>query len=239
MDWPGPQDQAHPCRPTISCTAELTKPGTLEIEEGTQLSHVRDTTLSANEPILLKQTLARWLQLQLGTNGYTAAAMPPARYLDNMTFGPKLHFLDQGKYAPALALEAEIGVPTFVADEYAHHDDAFFTAFASKDLGPIHVDVNGGAYVWGLDVAAQTQWFVAAALSTALTSVVGAALEGYGFTDAPPLASRDGGVRAALGFTLRPWLVLDAGGDVGFFPSTRAYTLFLGATLIPVVLWRP
>jgi hypothetical protein len=28
--------------------------------------------------------------------------------------------------------------------------------------------------------------------------------------------------------------VFDLGGDVGFFPSTRAYSLFAGLTLIPV-----
>jgi len=238
MDLPGPSDAAHPCRPTVSCTAELTKPGTLEIEEGTSFSRLGGPSLAASAPVTIKQTLATWLQLQLGTNGYTALVAPPARYLDNVVFGPKLHLVDQGKVVPALALEAQLALPTFPEDGYARHDDAFFTAFASKDIGPVHVDLNGGAYVWGLEASPRTQWFGALALSTALSSLVGVAVESYGFTDAPPLASRDAGLRAALSFTLRPWMVLDAGGDAGFFPSTRAYSLFLGATFIPAVLWR-
>jgi hypothetical protein len=38
--------------------------------------------------------------------------------------------------------------------------------------------------------------------------------------------------------TARPWLVVDAGGDAGFFPSTRSVSVFLGMTIVPVVLWR-
>jgi hypothetical protein len=239
VDLPNAHDAAHPCRPTVSCTAELTTPGTLELEEGTLFSHLGGEALSATAPLLVKQTLTTWLQLQIGSNGYTVLARPPAHYLDNLYFGPKLHLLDQGKIAPSVALAAQLGLPTFDAAGYARHDDAFFTAFASKDIGALHVDWNVGAYVWGIDAGTQTQWFTALALSTAVSSVVGVALEGYGFTDAPPLASRDGGVRAAVSFTLRPWLVADAGGDVGFFPSTRVYSLFAGATFIPAILWRP
>jgi hypothetical protein len=40
-----------------------------------------------------------------------------------------------------------------------------------------------------------------------------------------------------LSLTPKPWLVFDFGGDVGWFPSTRAHSLFLGMTIIPVVLW--
>jgi hypothetical protein len=41
-----------------------------------------------------------------------------------------------------------------------------------------------------------------------------------------------------LGENIRPWLVFDCGGDVGLFPSTRAYSLFIGMTIVPVLLWR-
>jgi hypothetical protein len=42
----------------------------------------------------------------------------------------------------------------------------------------------------------------------------------------------------AIDHSPRPWLVFDCGGDVGFFPSTRAYSLFIGMTIVPVLLWR-
>jgi hypothetical protein len=32
--------------------------------------------------------------------------------------------------------------------------------------------------------------------------------------------------------------MFDVGGDAGWFPSTRAYSVFFGMTIVPVVLWR-
>ena len=37
---------------------------------------------------------------------------------------------------------------------------------------------------------------------------------------------------------LGTWLTFDVGGDVGFFPSTRAYSVFVGMSIIPAILWK-
>jgi hypothetical protein len=240
VDTPDARDSAHPCRPTVSCTADLTSPGTLEIEAGELYARASGGARAASIPVLLKQTLTPLVQLQAGSNGPTVLGpAPQARYLDNAIFGPKLHLLDQGDLRPSFALSAQLSLPTFPASGYALHDDAFFTAFASKDLGRLHVDFNVGLLAWQVDGAAQPQGFAALALSTPLSTLLGVALEGYVFSDAAPAATHDGGLRAALGLSARPWLVVDLGGDAGFFPATRAYSLFVGATVIPAVLWRP
>jgi len=239
IEPPDARDAAHPCRPTISCTADLTSPGTLEIEAGEAYAAASGGGHQASFPIELKQTLTPLVQLQAGSNGYTfLGPTPRAHYLDNVVFGPKLHLRDQGDVWPSLAVAAELGLPTFAAGGYTQSDDAFFTAFASKDVGPLHGDFNVGVELWQLDAAAKPQAFTALALSTALSSRLSVALEGYVFSDAAPVVSHDGGIRVAFGLTARPWLVIDVGGDAGFFPDTRAYTFFLGATVIPVVWWR-
>jgi hypothetical protein len=63
----------------------------------------------------------------------------------------------------------------------------------------------------------------------------GVEVEGYYFFPAEPAASRDGGLRGAVTYSLRSWLVVDAGGDLGWFPSIRRFTAFAGITVIPVV----
>jgi hypothetical protein len=240
-DWADARDQAHPCRPTVSCTADIVAPGRFEAEAGTLYSSVAgNASRTLSFPVLLKLTLTRLLQLQMGSNGYTVVdATLPAHYLDNVFFGPKLHLHDQEDAWPSLALSAQVSLPTFRAVGYAPHDDVFVTAFASKDVGFLHVDWNVGALLWGLEGASAVQAFTALALSPSLPAPLGAAVEGYYFSDAGPLATRDGGIRAAVSVTARSWLVVDAGGDIGFFPSTRAASLFLGMTIIPVVFWRP
>jgi hypothetical protein len=131
-----------------------------------------------------------------------------------------------------------LSVPTFAADGYVHNDNAVFVSYASKDLGPVHADWNVGLGALQLNGSPRVQEYTSLALSAALPANLGVDLEGYIFSKADPVAPHDGGLRAALTVAARPWLVFDAGGDVGFFPSVRGYSLFAGVTIIPVVFWR-
>jgi hypothetical protein len=70
------------------------------------------------------------------------------------------------------------------------------------------------------------------------TTDFGVAVEGCVFGDAQPYSSRDGGVRAAITTSPRPWLAFDFGGDVGLFQSTRALSRFVGMSVAPVIFWR-
>ena len=230
---------AHPCRPTISCTAELTSPGTLEVESGAQTSGLGNGIRSLDFPFLLKATVAPYLQLQLGSNGYTTTTTSPrGRYLDNLFVGPKFHVVDQSKWVPALGIGGQWSFPTFEGVGYSRNHDAFFTGYASKDLGPIHLDLNVGANIYRLE-APQAQAFAALALSASLPSTpFSAGLEGYVFSDASPMAARDSGARFFIGLAPRTWLVFDFGGDVGFFPSTRSFSVFVGMTIVPVLFFR-
>ncbi len=49
----------------------------------------------------------------------------------------------------------------------------------------------------------------------------GAMVEGYVFGDARPFVRHDAGFLFALSASPRPWLVFDAGGDIGGYPATR------------------
>jgi len=60
----------------------------------------------------------------------------------------------------------------------------------------------------------------------------------YAFLSAVPIVARDGGLRAPLTVTARPWLIFDMGGDAGWFPSSRVQSLFVGVTVIPIVFGR-
>ncbi len=239
---PDAADQAHPCRPTVSCTADIVSPGRLEVESGVlYASATGGGSHALSFPLLLKQTVLSWLQLQVGSNGYTLVdATPSAHYFDNVYFGPKLHLRDQSDVWPSLAVSAQASLPVFRAAGYDRNDDVFLTAFASKDIAFLHLDWNVGALFWRVDSSpATSQAFTALAVSPIVPSRFGAALEGYYFTDASPVAARDGGIRLAVSYAARSWLVIDAGGDAGFFPSTRAYSLFCGITVLPVVILRP
>ncbi len=234
--WPDDSTKAAPCRPTVSCTADLASPGAFELEAGALASVAAGDHRQLSFPFLLKQTIGRSFQLQAGSNGYTVLRGDASgSYFDNAFFGPKLHLLDQGEGWPSLAISALVSVPVFRSTVFGRHDDAQVVGHLGKDAGSIHVDWNLGLVAWHLDDAPVAQAFAAAAMSTSLPPPFGIALEGYVFSDAAPAAPRDGGLRFALTATPRPWLVLDFGGDTGFFPSTHAYAFFFGMTVVPFV----
>jgi hypothetical protein len=227
-----------PCRPTIACTADIVKPGLFELETGMlfrRLGGARQWTF----PFLAKLTLTSFIQLQVGSNGYTTQFDgTPARYLDNVSPGIKFHFLDQRSSLPSLSLSASVGVPVIPHQQgFVPAADVFVVAYITKDLGFLHVDLNLGVNELGFDSSPRAQEWVALAASAPLPPPFGVMIEGYYFTDAVPFSGRDGGFLFALSVSPRPWLVFDFGGDVGYFTESRAYSSFVGMTIVPVGLW--
>ena len=238
---PNDGDITLPCRPTIACTADLVRPGALEIESGALYRRVAGPEHRGlwMFPVIAKLTIVEQFQLQLGSNGYTTTVSPPTeRYIDDLVITPKVHFLDQTKYLPSLSFSAELSVPTLRATGYLRTYDAFFTGYVTKDFGPIHADLNGGVNVWRLEHHPAPQAFTALALSANLVPPFGIMMEGYVFSEALPVSRRDGGFLFALSHSPKPWLVFDVGGDIGVFPSTHSFAAFFGMTIVPVFFWR-
>jgi hypothetical protein len=236
---PNRQTKSLPCRPTIACTADIVVPGALELETGALFRRVDTTGRQWTFPVLAKLTVVDWLQLQAGGNGFTVVrGNVPAQFLDDVQLGGKLHVLDQGHVAPSLSFSALASIPTFRARGYLRTYDTLLTAYVTKDLGPLHADLNVGENIWRVQAPLPQEW-IALALSINLPPPFGVMAESYYFSDARPVALRDGGFLFAISQSPRPWLIFDCGGDVGMFPSTRAYSLFVGVTIVPVVLWVP
>jgi hypothetical protein len=253
-ETPDDRDKALPCRPTIACTADVVPPGTLDAETGVIFRHLgapggvtTDTgatrttgaTRQWSFPFLLKLTVAPWLQLQAGSSGFTAArGDAPESFFDDAVVGAKFHLHDQTRLTPSIALSADASIPTFSGLGYERTVDAFFTAYVTKDVGYVHADFNAVLNVWRLDAAPRKQGLVALALTANVPPPFGVMGEAYYQSSADPLASRDGGFLFAFTHSPRPWLIFDMGGDVGFFPSYRSYSTFIGMSFIPAVLWR-
>jgi hypothetical protein len=244
-DTPDARDKTLPCRPTIACTADFVPPGTVDLEAGALFRRLGPSIRGAagtrqwTFPFLAKLTLEPWVQLQVGSNGLTAATgLAPQDFFDDLVVGPKFHLFDQTPTTPSISVSAEVSVPTFPGQGYLRTVDAFFTAYVTKDLGPVHADFNAACNVWRVDQPLP-QVLVALALTANVPPPFGVMGEAYYFSNAPPVAPKDGGLLFAFTHSPRPWLVFDVGADIGWFPSSRAYSLFFGMAIIPVVLWRP
>ena len=239
-----PADDTHvlPCRPTIACTADIVAPGVFELETGALYRHLGSPGPVWTFPFLAKLTLAKWIQVQAGSNGFTQAIDPGvAQYLDDLTVTAKFHLTDADPHGatPSVSASAGFSFPASTNQEgFAPTYDATFTAYASKDFGPIHADANLALELWRIDASATAQELATLALSLALPPPFGVMAEAYYFSPADPVATRDGGILFAVSHSPRPWLTFDAGGDVGYFPSTRSFSVFVGMTIAPVVFWK-
>ena len=239
FDLPDAHDRALPCRPTIACTAEIVAPGAFEVEAGGLARRGKALGHQLSFPILLKQSVTPSLQLQVGSNGYTNShGDTPSEFVDDVTVGPKIVIHDQERFVPALALSGAISIPTIASRGYLRTYDAFLTGYITKDFGPIHADLNVDINLWRIDGSPRLQESTALALSANLIGPLGIMGEGYVFTDANPVANHDGGFLFAVSHAPRSWLVFDVGADIGFYPSVRSYSTFVGMTIVPVVLWR-
>ncbi len=247
VEAPDARDKALPCRPTIACTADIVPPGTLDVEMGALFRKLGPTLGAPNEgsrqwtfPFLLKLTLASWVQLQVGSNGYSeAVGATPENFFDDALVGLKFHLVDQTEWVPSISVSGEASIPTFMGEGYVRTFDALFTGYMTKDMGLLHADFNVGWNLWRLGASPLSQGLVALALSANLPPPFGVMAEAYYFSNAAPIAPRDGGFLFAFSHSPRSWLIFDVGADVGWFPSNRAYSLFVGASFIPVVFWRP
>ena len=234
------EKQALPCRPTIACTADIVPAGTLELEAGILRRRFPGDGAQWTAPFLLKLSAARWLQVQVGSNGYTIlrGERVPGEYIDDLTIGPKFHVADQTARRPSLSISADLSIPTFHHAGYLRTYDLLLTLYATKDLGPLHVDLNAGLNVWRIDEDPLPQEFLALAASITVAGPLAAMAELYCFSDAAPVARRDAGVLVAAAYSTRQWLIFDAGGDLSLMRATRLFSLFAGMTVIPGALWR-
>jgi hypothetical protein len=233
--WADANDDNHvaPCRPTVTCTADLAPPGTVEVELGFELRHSAGVNTSSF-PLLVKLPVTTWLELQVGDVGYTIA--PGGSYFDNILIGAKLHLLDQGSVRPSLAITVTASAPGPAEAGYAHLTDGLATAHASKDLGRLHLDANVGVVAWSLNENPKVQPWGAVAATYAVTPRIGVAVEPHAFASAGPYATTDVGGLAAVEVTARPWLIIDG---AFYFTATAPTAVegLVGLSIAPVRLW--
>ena len=121
-DLPDLREHALPCRPTVSCTADIAALGTLELESGLLSSKLSEQARVWSYP---------FLQVQVASNGFTTIrGFTPAQYLDNVGAGAKLHVHDQSEIWPSLAATALVSIPTFLREGYLRIYDGFLTGHA-------------------------------------------------------------------------------------------------------------
>ncbi|MDP1889745.1 MAG: hypothetical protein Q8K55_02535 [Gemmatimonadaceae bacterium] len=212
---------ARPERPTVATHAVAMAPGHLEFEAGaatTRLAGVADHTMI----LTTKFGLANRLQLTVASSVTRTAARVTSA--DPIYAGVKWQ---AGALRTGRPLFAVMPGVTFANGPRRDRDAAFsLMAVYSQSFGPVAVDLNAAATRLNR-VEGRMPHLWAAAVGGPVAGALGWGVEWWGASDDDAPASTN--VLGFLGYTVRPWLVLDAGFTTPV-EGEAGTTLFTGLT---------
>ncbi len=222
------------CRPTIACMAEIVPKGFFEVEAGYG-GRASAGALAHSGQLLLKYSLLDTVQLQLATNNLFLVGQGLApRAVDGVMPGLKVKFNDQGEVMPSNGISVHVAFPTHGFEGAAQRTiDASAWWYISKDVGPVHGDINFAVNVFDVTHNPTPQGLMTLALSMPIGFGFGVMSEAYtlfGNVEAVPV---DGGWLNAISYSPIPEIAFDAGADVGFYWQTRTVSFFAGITFVP------
>jgi hypothetical protein len=221
-----------PYRPTVSNPANLPVPGWVEGEFGAQHMAGDDGSRNDAVPWLLKYAFDENHGVLIGGNAYTrdaAIGAPSHAGFGDVLLEWKQRFPVSDK--AAFGVEAGAILPT-AADDLGVGKPAWtINAIYSRDLGPLHLDLNAGGtrYTTKSNGLAQWQSAWAAAGSWSLTDVFGAALELSGTHQRGAASASQ--ILGAINYNRSTHLVLDAGLAYGLTHAAHDVSIFAGATV--------
>ena len=212
--------RARPERPTVTAHAVAVARGYLELEAGAATTRQAG---AADQSMILTSKFGLAERLQLTITSSLTRTADRVTGADPVYAGVKwqLGALREGK--PLFAVTPGI---TFANGPRRDRDPAVsLTALYSQSFGPVALDLNAAATRLNrMEGRAPYLW--AASAGGAIAGAVGWGVELWGESDDEAPASTN--VLGFIGYTVRPWVVLDAGFTTPF--DGGGTTLYAGVT---------
>jgi hypothetical protein len=232
----GPREElpATHVAPTPCCGAAIVPGGHFEAEANYSGDGVRGSFVHTSN-LTLKYSFTDRVQLQVGTNNFLLGGGGfSARAFDGVSAGVKVVLLEQGELAPQVSVSAHAVFPTLTIDDALQTTfDTYAMAYASKDFGPIHLDVTATVLVADLAGVPFLQGAAALTATWNVTEQWGFATGPYSSFGNPDRGGVDGGWFGAVNWSPFPELAFTAGVEAGFFQETRSYSVFGGVAWVP------
>ena len=213
--------QANSMSPTWNIQAATVQCGALETDNLAILQPMGGGVTQWTLATTAKYGLSPRLQLRWGMPGRIsqhAAGTRPVTGTTDQAIGLLVHFRDQRAWLPALAIDYGIKIPTANPSKAfgSGFVDHVWTAVASRDRGPYHVDFNVAATLAGAphrhDPALQSGLGLSRTFPHSLMGTV----EVFGGSQAG-IDDRLGAVLVGGSWGIRPWLALNGA-------TIRSYT---------------
>jgi hypothetical protein len=197
---------ATPNRPTVTNTADTTQIGILELEFGVLAANHQQSLQG-----LLKFGLLRDLELQWAGNPWQHDATLHAAGVSDTNVGFRWRFLHQAKVKPTLSVQYNVTLPAAPDALSAGYVGHVATLLATKDLPhQFHLDANLNYQWFGRLGGFDHNWLPDFTLTRALNQKWSLAMEFSGNTQAGATAPAVVQNLWAVGYTVKPRLVLDS-----------------------------
>ncbi len=226
----------NPNRPTFATPSRTTQDGVLELEAGLQRTEFKDASRSDFEPILFKFGQGARFEWRLGWNGYLTERSPDGSRVGGFsdpTFGFQWHPVDQDRAGvdAAIGLFHKFATANAAKGLGSGKADDTLVLLASKDLGPIHVDVNVlHGWIGQAEGGRAGQDSGTVSASWPLVGAWGMGAEVYTISPLPG-AARDTALLTYASYQFSSRAVFDAGFDHGLSAGAPRWNLFCGVTV--------
>ena len=219
---------AQPERPTVATHAGTVARGYAEIEAGAEYDRFADRSTMWNFPVIMKLGVARNVQLSL----MLPFISPPVAGVGPGDFGAGLKVRLGGGFAVFPSFKVPSG--SSARGRGTSTTDGSLLLIYSRALGPVAMDLNAGITRRSGDesIAPRTSTVWTASFGGPATGPVGWVVEWFGYpgTKGPAGSAASVALLAGPTFSLKPWLVLDAGGILGV-AGAQPDALYTGITL--------
>lgn len=230
----GPAVEEDPISPSPCCGAAIVQGGNFEAEANYSGDGARSGGFTHTSNLTLKYSFTDRLQVQLATANLVVAGVGSLHAFDGVSPGLKYVFLEQGELAPQMAVSAHAVFPTdTTANALQTTIDAYAMIYASKDVGPIHLDATATLSLANLTASVVPQGGASLTATWNFTDEWGISSGPYSSFGNAEKVPVDGGWFASLNFAPFPQLALSVGAEAGFFPESRAWSVFGGVAWVP------
>jgi len=221
---------AQPERPTVATHAGTVARGWVELEAGLEADRGPGDASNHITTLVTKIGVGTSTQLSIGINGSTPDGGRTG--FGDLSVGLKMRLLEDYPVLGDFAIQPSLKLPTgsLSRGTGTGTTDASLLLISSRDVGPVHIDLNAGYTRRSGDGsdAPRDQWLWTASFGGAIAGKASWTAELYGYPGS-------GGNATQVGLLFGPtlavydWLVLDIGAIV---PLTNAqpHALYLGAT---------
>ncbi len=216
-----------PERPTVATHAQTVAPGYVELETGVEIDRLAGQASLVNLPTLFKFGIGHRLQLSLSL----PLVAPPGTGLGAGDVGAGVKVRIGGGFAVFPSVKIPTG--SSALSRGTGTTDGSLLLIWSRALGPVAMDLNAGITRRSGDglLAPRTATVWTASFGGPATGPLGWVVEWFGYpsTKGPAGSASSVALLAGPTVSLKPWLMLDAGGILGL-AGPQPDALYAGLT---------